>query len=539
MTVLQVTKCKLYLLFPLFPVAVFLFSNLAFSAIYVPTEGWQSTTPEEQGMRSQNFADMMEVIRKNHYSIDSVLIIRNGYLVLDAYFYPFSKGQKHPIHSCTKSIVSALTGIAIDKGYLKDVNQPVADFFSEKKIANFDEFKRSITLEHLLMMTTGMDCQDSYLYDWKGILEMRKSGDWAQYVLDLPMASPPGKSFEYCNGASYLLSVIIHQTTKMKTLDFAKKYLFSPLGISEVEWESSPQGIDIGYAGMWLTPHDMAKIGWLYLNNGKWGQTQILPASWVDMSTHAHIEANPGDYYGYHWWVNDDGSYAAIGYKGQFIFVAPEIKTVVVFTGDLPGGTFFIPMELMTDYIIPAATSSRSLPTDIQETTRLDNLVKRAASPASKGSVWLSKEEGFAQDGLFQRAQSPKFMFEYPKGSKKLATVSPAQIMRMKTPGEVQFAASVMDIPDNLKLEDFGPKLFAGILQNISSDIQVVGNKKLMLKCGTSAYRTDIRWVWNKMYPITSLVVSSFKNNKCIYLVVNPMQNPEKFAPIVESLRFE
>jgi hypothetical protein len=238
-------------------------------------------------------------------------------------------------------------------------------------------------------------------------------------------------------------------------------------------------------------------------------------------------------------WVNDDGSYAAIGYKGQFIFVVPEINTVVVFTGDLAGGTFFIPMELMADYVIPSVTSSKSLPIDMEETTRLDSLVKRAALPVSEGFVWLSREEGFAQDGIFRRVQFPKFMFEYPKGSKKLATVSPAQIMRMKTPGEVQFAASVMDIPDNLKLEDFGPKLFTGILQNIGSDIQVIANNKLTLKCGTSAYRSDIKWVWNKVYPITSLVVSSFKNNKCIYLVANPIQNPEKFAPIVESLRFE
>jgi CubicO group peptidase (beta-lactamase class C family) len=539
MRFIQKLKCKSYLVCILFAAVWAFFSNVIVLANANPAEGWQSTTPEEQGMRSQNLADMMEVIRKNRYSIDSVLIIRNGYLVLDAYFYPFSKGQMHPIHSCTKSIMSGLIGIAIKKGFIKDVNQPLTEFFSQKKIANMNAFKRSITLEHLLMMASGFDCQDSYFYDWKGIFEMKKSGDWAQYVLDLPMAGPPGKNFEYCNGVSYLLSAIIQNSTKMKTMDFAQKHLFNPLGISEIEWESSPQGIDIGYAGMWLIPHDMAKIGWLFLNRGKWGQTQILPASWIEVSTRGHIEANPGDYYGYHWWVNDDGSYAAIGYKGQFIFVVPEINTVVVFTGDLAGGTFFIPMELMADYVIPSVTSSKSLPIDMEETTRLDSLVKRAALPVSEGFVWLSREEGFAQDGIFRRVQFPKFMFEYPKGSKKLATVSPAQIMRMKTPGEVQFAASVMDIPDNLKLEDFGPKLFTGILQNIGSDIQVIANNKLTLKCGTSAYRSDIKWVWNKVYPITSLVVSSFKNNKCIYLVANPIQNPEKFTPIVESLRFE
>ena len=328
---------------------------------------------------------MMEVIKKNGYNVDSVLIIRNGYIVLDAYFYPFSKGLRHVIHSCTKSIMSALIGIAIEKGHIKSVNQPIQDFFPDKTIANMDEYKKSITLEHLLMMASGFDCQDSYLYDWKGLREMKDSEDWAQYVLDLPMVGPPGTSFEYCNGVSYLLSAIIHHTTGMKTLDFAKKYLFNPLGISEIVWEQSPQGIDIGYGGMWLKPHDMAKIGWLYLNEGRWGQKQIVPGPWVEASTRGHIKANPGDQYGYHWWVNNDGNYSAVGYKGQFIFVHRDKNMVVVFTGDLPGGTFFIPIELGRKYIIPAAASSKSLQPNTEETTRLDNLVKSGAtSPTTK-----------------------------------------------------------------------------------------------------------------------------------------------------------
>ena len=99
---------------------------------------------------------------------------------------------------------------------------------------------------------------------------------WAQYVLDLPMEVTPGEKFEYCNGVSYLLSVIIQNTTKMKTLDFARKHLFEPLGIIDIEWERSPQGIDAGYGEMWLKPHDMAKFGWLYLNKGRWGNKQIV-----------------------------------------------------------------------------------------------------------------------------------------------------------------------------------------------------------------------------------------------------------------------
>ena len=385
MKLLPKMNFKVFHILTLFTILVFFYSYATASANYIPTEGWLSSSPEEQGMHSQKLADMMEVIKKNGYNVDSVLIIRDGYIVLDAYFYPFSKGQRHVIHSCTKSIMSALIGIAIGKGHIKSVNQPIQDFFPDRTIANMDDYKKSITLEHLLMMASGFDCQDSYLYDWKGLREMKDSEDWAQHVLDLPMVGPPGTSFECCNGVSYLLSAIIHHTTGMKTLDFAKKYLFNPLGISEIVWEQSPQGIDIGYAGMWLKPHDMAKIGWLYLNKGRWGQKQIVPGPWVEASTSGHIKANPGDQYGYHWWVNNDGNYSAVGYKGQFIFMEREKNMVVVFTGDLPGGTFFIPIELGRKYIIPAAASSKSLPPNTEETTRLDNLVKSVAtSPTTK-----------------------------------------------------------------------------------------------------------------------------------------------------------
>ena len=539
MKLLQKMKCKAFHILTLFTILVCFYSYATASTNYIPTEGWQSSTPEEQGMHSQKLADMMEVIKKNSYNVDSVLIIRNGYIVLDAYFFPFSKDLRHPIHSCTKSIMSALIGIAIEKGYIKSVDQPVKDFFPDKTIANMDDYKKSMTLEHLLMMASGFDCKDSYLYDWKGLLEMKDSEDWAQYVLDLPMAGPPGDSFEYCNGVSYLLSVIIHNTTKMKTLDFARKYLFNPLGISEIVWEQSPQGIDIGYAGMWLKPHDMAKIGWLYLNNGRWGQKQIVPAPWVEASTRGHIDANPGDQYGYHWWVKNDGNYSAVGYKGQFIFVEREKNMVVVFTGELPGGTFFIPIELGQKYIIPAAESSKSLPPNTQETARLDNLVKSVATSSTDGFVWLSREDGIARDGIFRRAQFPKFMFEYPAGSKKQPTVNPFQVMRMKTPDEVHFEASIINIPDKLRLEDFGPKIYAESLHRVGSDIKVLSNKEITLKCGTRAYRTDIKWKWNNYLPLTALVVSAYKDNKCVYLATHTGPNPERFAPIVESLTFE
>ena len=131
---------------------------------YSPTEGWRTSTPEKQGMQSGMLADMLENVRENGYAIESITIIRNGYMVADAYFYPFAKDRKHIIHSCTKSITSALVGIAIEKGHIKNVNQPLFEFFPEKTIANLDDDKKAITLENLLTMASGLKCRDSYLY---------------------------------------------------------------------------------------------------------------------------------------------------------------------------------------------------------------------------------------------------------------------------------------------------------------------------------------------------------------------------------------
>jgi len=205
-------------------------------------------------------------------------------------------------------------------------------------------------------MSSGLECRDSYLYNWRGLNEMRESDDWVQFMLNLPMAEPPGTRFEYCNGGSFLLSAIIQETTGMSALAFAEENLFGPLNITDVHWPANPEGITIGWGDIHMRPHDMAKIGYLYLNGGQWDGEQVVPAAWVKASTQAHIAAGTlSDGYGYQWWVDDGGYYMAIGYQGQFIYVVPEKDMVVVFTSELDESDFFIPETLLNEYIIPAA----------------------------------------------------------------------------------------------------------------------------------------------------------------------------------------
>ena len=293
-------------------------ANAAWSGAsdYWPTQGWRTSTPEAQGMKSDVLADMFTDLTDSDHSIDSVTIIRNGYIVLDAYFYPFRKDTKHILHSCTKSITSTLVGIAIDKGYIQNVQQQLMGFFPEIGPANMAGGKDRITLENVLTMTTGLDCRDSYRHRWQGLKRMMRSDSWTQYMLDLPMVAPPGTRFVYCNGASYLLSAIVKEATGMRTLEFALQNLFGPLGITDVRWEANPQGIDVGFGRMWLKPHDMAKLGWLFLNRGQWDGRSVVSADWVDAATRGHIGTKSFDQYGYQWWVDKEGSFAAMGHRG-------------------------------------------------------------------------------------------------------------------------------------------------------------------------------------------------------------------------------
>ena len=345
-----------------------------------PTGGWRTSTPEEQGMDSEKLADMLADIQEHSYDIDSVTIIRNGYLVADATIHPFPPDSRHIIHSCTKSIISALVGIAIDQGVIESVQQSVLDFFPEWTVANRSAQKEAMTLEDLLTMSTGFQCQDSYLYRWRGLQELRQSRDWVQFVLDLPMLAEPGTRFEYCNSASFLLSAIIQETTDVSALEFAQVHLFAPLGISDVDWPSNPQGISIGWGELRMRPHDMAKFGTLYLNGGVWDGAQVVPADWVGASTREQIASGTlQDGYGYQWWVDDSGLYMALGYAGQFIFVVPDKEMVVVFTSDLSDDLFFVPQQLLESIILPAAESPVPLPPNPDGVARLQTAIQQAA----------------------------------------------------------------------------------------------------------------------------------------------------------------
>jgi len=324
-------------------------------------------------MDSKLLAEAVDSIIKQDCRLHSMLVIRNGYIVADAYFYPFAPGLSHDVASVTKSFLATLAGIALDKGYIKSLRQPVLDFFPGRTVANLDERKRAMTVESLLTMTSGLNCRPDppEITFW----QMVASPDWVQFMLDQPMSDEPGSRFVYCDSGAHLLSALIHKATGMSALAFGREHLFGPLGISNVAWPFDPQGVDNhGWGDMRLTPHDMAKLGYLYLHGGLWEGRQLLSRKWITAATSKQVSAGH-DGYGYGWWIGPSGSYRASGRGGQQIIVLPQENMVVVLTA---GGEY--PYEnLLGSFIIPAAKSTRPLPANPEAVAGLESSIRRAA----------------------------------------------------------------------------------------------------------------------------------------------------------------
>jgi CubicO group peptidase (beta-lactamase class C family) len=301
---------------------------------YWPTHGWRTVMPEAQGFDSGKLADGLLAIRQKNLPIHSVLVVRNGDLVLDATFYPYDASTPHDLASVTKSITTTLIGIAADQGKLR-LDDPVISFFGDRSIANRDGRKDRITIRHLASMSSGLACAADQ--NEQVLQAMQNSADWIQYTLDLPMADEPGSRFAYCSPGMHLLSAILQKSTGMTALDFACRYLFEPLGIKEPIWPSDPQGYTHGWGDLHLLPEDAAKIGYLWANGGMWDGRQVVSRHWVEDSVKVQMKTGQGDDYGYGWWLPRDsatGEYAAVGRGGQRIAVHRAVNLVLVVTGE-------------------------------------------------------------------------------------------------------------------------------------------------------------------------------------------------------------
>jgi CubicO group peptidase (beta-lactamase class C family) len=350
------------------------------SATEWPAPGWRTGAPEEKGFDSLKLAEGLLAIRRNGLDLHSVSVVRDGVMVLDAYFYPYDGQTVHEQASVTKSIMTALIGIAAEQGRLS-LDAPMLSFFPGRAVANRDAAKERITVRHLASMSSGLDCTSAN--DEQTLKEMERSPDFVQFTLDRKMTTEPGTRFVYCSPGMHLLSAILQKATGMTALEFARLYLFGPLGIQDVIWPTDTQGFNLGWAGVRLHPHDTARIGLLWLNHGRWEGKQVVSGEWVEDSVRTQVKTGRDDDYGYGWWITgDEGEFAAIGRGGQRIQVWPSINVLLVMTG---GGVDIDDIEPM---ITPAFMGrDKPLPANPSGVARLNEALAAVAAPPSPKPV--------------------------------------------------------------------------------------------------------------------------------------------------------
>jgi len=335
-----------------------------------PTKEWARSMPTEQKLNPKLLNELVQLIReeKTFPDLHSLLIVRNGYLVVEEYFDGYHADRIHTLQSVSKSFTSALIGIAIEQGKIKGVQERALDFFPDiHEIQNMDERKAAIKLQDLLTMRSGTDYHEGYSGSPHDKLNHLDRG-WDRFYLNRKMLCKPGTRFQYDSGGVILMSSILKSRTGMHADSFAEKYLFIPLGIKNVMWHRNQEGHPHTGGGLSLLPRDMAKFGLLYLRKGRWENRQVVPADWVEESFQKRISFNGRSSdreigYGYLWWIlmpdlvgaGKQNIFAAMGFRAQYIFIIPEHDMVVLVTGGTASHSDQKrPISFLYSHILPA-----------------------------------------------------------------------------------------------------------------------------------------------------------------------------------------
>lgn len=267
-------------------------------------------------------------------TVQSLVIQKKGEIIYEEYNGSIEGNDPTNIKSASKSIISLLIGIAIDKGFIEGVNQPIGDFFPEYFEQNPDTAKAAITIRDLLTMRSGLETTSFYNYG-RWVL----SDNWVEFTLDQPFVEEPGGQMVYSTGTSHLLSVILTKATGMSTRAFANEYLFGPMDIEIGGWDRDPQGYYMGGNNLAVAPLDLLKIGTMMMDVGEYNGQQVVSKDWVMESVQVYTRSNYNPYnYGYMWWRRPVGEYQlffAWGNGGQYIMILPELEAVISITSDL------------------------------------------------------------------------------------------------------------------------------------------------------------------------------------------------------------
>ena len=351
---------------------------------YWPTAGWRTAPAAAVGMDPKLVAKL-DAQAAYHPQLRSLLVVRHGELVYERYWQGDARTGQFAF-SVTKSFTGALVGIALGDHRIKSLHQTVAALLARHLPAGADPRLARVTVQQLLTMTSGLAGDDSTIGGDPALMErLQRSRDWVRHILGRKLVTTPGTAFAYSNAGSHLLSALVADATGQSTLAFARARLFGPLGIhteralvgvevpnpspalrqayarAAVAWPTDPQGYFTGFGGLKLPARDLAKLGYLYLNGGRWDGAQVIPAGYVRASIQVQSHPPPAAGvagYGYQWWVTSEHghpSFLAMGYGGQFVQVVPDLDLVVVITSDAANRRWDA-ANLVGEAIVPAVT---------------------------------------------------------------------------------------------------------------------------------------------------------------------------------------
>lgn len=350
--------------------------------MFYPDREWTRKTPESMGIPSGAIARALKAIAESKKDIHSMLIVRDGALVFEHYFAPYVAETRHALYSCSKTFTSMLIGIAQEKGLLR-IEDKLYEYYPEIIIADGNELARDMRIKDLLMMGTGHG-DDTF-----GAMFDAPDKNYPRAFFSLAVDHEPGTHFIYNNGATYMLSNLLTRLTGRSALDLANEWIFSKIGIEGAIWQDDGQGVSIGASGLYITPTDMARFGWLIMNEGRWKSEQVLPAAYVREAQLKHIDnRNPSDPnqnpnwaagYGYQMWRCAFDAFRADGMGGQYICMMPQKGVEFVFTSGLGDDMGYL-LDVVRDYLMDEVRDA-ALNDDEKSRAGLLDLSKRLSDP--------------------------------------------------------------------------------------------------------------------------------------------------------------
>lgn len=360
--------------------------NLTVEKMKNPRRAFPRKTPESQGIHSDHLRNLVQELADSpDTDIHHFMVLRHGNVICEADFAPYRKGIWHITHSMCKSITGMAVGLLVDEGKL-DLSESIYKIFSDKGSTLAKMFRPEVTVEHLLTMTSGVTFNES------GIVS---GNDWLESYLNASVSEKPGTKFQYNSLNSYVLSAIITERTGMPMDEYLRPRLFEPLGITDYLWEKCPKGITKGGWGLFLSTEDMAKLGQLYLDKGKWNGEQIIPEAWVEASVAKKVDSIEGTYgYGYQVWMEErPGSFEYNGMLGQNVLIYPDVDMVIVTNaGNEELFQDNVMLNIIRKYFPVEWMPEETLPENPIAYEKLQELIERLAGKNKFGKEILSTE---------------------------------------------------------------------------------------------------------------------------------------------------